>query len=187
MEQREIVLVPASGGTMWASSPTGNGEGAYCNGGAYTGRAGSPAPTGISMVPAWAGRVARPYGDFDGACHGRTEAPAPTGGVHGRTEAADRAGAEQEAVQMRLWEEMAKNRVLDMELAWANKRIRVEAERREAKRQLCKEALKLLGWLAVGVLCGGMAVACFLLAPKWTCIAPAVLTALAVWRAGEEV
>ena len=141
MKQREIVLVPASGGTMWASSPTGNGEGAYCNGGAYTGRAGSPDPT----------------------------------------------GAEQEAVQMRLWEEMAKNRVLDMELAWANKRIRVEAERREAKRQLCKEALKLLGWLAVGVLCGGMAVACFLLAPKWTCIAPAVLTALAVWRAGEEV
>ena len=99
----------------------------------------------------------------------------------------DPTGAEQEAVQMRLWEEMAKNRVLDMELAWANKRIRVEAERREAKRQLCKEALKLLGWLAVGVLCGGMAVACFLLAPKWTCIAPAVLTALAVWRAGEEV
>ena len=171
MEQREIVLVPASGGTMWASSPTGNGEGAYCNGGAYTGRAGSPAPTGY----------------FDSACTGRTEASAPTGGVHGRTEAADRAGAEQEAVQMRLWEEMAKNRVLDMELAWANKRIRVEAERREAKRQLCKEALKLFGWLAVGVLCGGMAVACFLLAPKWTCIAPAVLTALAVWRAGEEV
>ncbi len=134
-------------------------------GGAAEAAGASPRPTALIMVPAGAdgGRfVNRPYGE-------------------------EASGAEQDEVQMRLWEEMAKNRVLDMELECAHKRIRAEAKRKEAKRQLRKEALKLLGWLGVGFGCGLMALACWFLAPRWTCIAPAVLMALAWWKAGGEV
>ena len=92
-----------------------------------------------------------------------------------------------EEMQMQLWEEMAKNRTLRIKLAWAKDLIRAAAEEREAMRRVCRAALKLLGWLAVGVLCGGMAVACWCLAPWWTCIAPAVLMYLAWRKAGEAV
>lgn len=93
----------------------------------------------------------------------------------------------EDAVHLRLLEEKAKNHLLGSELAWAKDLIRAAAEEREAMRRVCRAALKLLGWLAVGVLCGGMAVACWCLAPKWTCIAPAVLMGLAWWRAGKAV
>ena len=105
--------------------------------------------------------------------------------VHGTSSSVD--DETQNTMYLRLLEEKAKNRVMGVQLECANALLRVREEKREAKKRVCKAALKLLGWFGFGLAWGVLAMACWYLAPKWTCIAPAVLMCLAWRKAGGEV
>lgn len=100
---------------------------------------------------------------------------------------AERGESVQDAMYLRLLEEKAKNRVMGVQLECASALLRVREERAAQKKRVRKAALKLLGWFGFGLCWGVCAMACWYFAPKWTCIAPAVLMGLAWRKAGGEV
>lgn len=95
--------------------------------------------------------------------------------------------ANQDELHMAYLNAKTQNRMLGIELACANEHLNAIYEQRENKKRVYKAALKLLGWLGFGLAWGVLAMACWYFAPKWTCIAPAVLMGLAWWKAGGEV
>ena len=107
--------------------------------------------------------------------HGTSRTPSPTD------------DEKQDAMYLRLLEEKAKNRVMGVQLECANALLRVREEKREAKKRVRKAALKLLGWFGFGLAWGVLAMACWYLAPWWTCIAPVSLMLAAWWNAGDCV
>ena len=114
----------------------------------------------------------------------RTEVPARGEGMPSPYMGAVQA---EDAMYLRLLEEKAKNRVMGVQLECASALLRVREERATQKKRVRKAAMKLLGWFGFGLCWGVCAMACWYFAPKWTCIAPAVLMGLAWWKAGGEV
>lgn len=89
-----------------------------------------------------------------------------------------------ETLELELQNARTAVRLMETELKQAQARATIAEDRRRRERERHDEERKMFicGISALG--CIGSAIACFVAAPWWTAIAPAVFACYSIWKAG---